>query len=353
VRTRCLSFHAQYRCRHAGECCRTGWEIEVDPQIVEAVHSGRVVPLRSTPEPFLRTTSSAPTVARTRTGECGFHNHQRCSLQDAGSEPLLPSACRHFPRIFLRDGRGCFLTLSHFCPTAASLLLGVAPVHVVDATRPLALDEPVEGLDARDALPPLVRPGMLTDLEGYEAWEQAVIRVLLEAPDAESALARVEGATEVVRQWSPAGGRLAGAVADAFLVGSPPAGPAPLSRPFTIVRELTGPHPLLHVPARFDQQWASLRSAAAGVLREPVARYLAASAFGNWIAYRAQGLRSIAAWLRATHDVLRVQLVNHLGQARGRAETPALIESFRAADYIMVHTVDSLAFGRAAGCLER
>ena len=68
---------------------------------------------------------------------------------------MLPSACRHFPRVYLRDARGDLLTLSHFCPTAASLLFEPGPVGVIDAPRPLALDEPIEGLDAREVLPPL------------------------------------------------------------------------------------------------------------------------------------------------------------------------------------------------------
>jgi hypothetical protein len=308
---------------------------------------------RSTAAPFQQTGGSAIALSRTEAGECGFHNHERCSLQEAGTEAILPSACRHFPRVFLRDGRGCLLTLTHFCPTAAALLLDDAPVQIVEASPPLALDEPIEGLDARDALPPLVRPGMLSDADGYAAWEAAVIAALLDAPHPESALAKVESATEIVRQWSPSRGLLAGAVAGAFRISCPAAGPAPLSQGFDIVKQLTGPHPLLDVPAAFDEAWTQLRHDAGDVLRRPVARYLAASTFGNWIAYRGQGLRSIAVWLRACHDVLRVQLVNHLHGRSGPIRPAALIEPIRMADYIMVHTVDSLAFGRAAASLER
>jgi hypothetical protein len=266
---------------------------------------------------------------------------------------MLPSACRHFPRVYLRDGRGCLVTLSHFCPTAAALLFDDSPVTVRDAAVPLALDEPIEGLDARDALPPLVRPGMLADLDGYAAWEAAAIATLVATPQAESALTKIEVATEIVRQWTPSSGPLAEVVTEAYY-GPPPApGPAPLSDGFHIVRELTGPHPLMEVAAGFDQAWVQLLGERADVLEGPVARFLAASAFGNWIAYRGQGLRSIAAWLRAGHDVLRVQLVNHLQGVRGPIGAAALIEPFRMADYIMVHTVDSLAFGRAAVSLER
>lgn len=353
VRTWCLSFHAAYRCRHSGDCCRAEWDIDVEPRIVDAVRSGRVVPLRSTAMPFAEQPGGgAAALARTSAGECAFHNHQRCSLQEAGTESMLPTACRHFPRVFLRDARGCLVTLSHYCPTAAAMLLDESPVEIVEARRPLALDEPIEGLDARDALPPLVRPGMLADVDGYAAWEQAVVRTLLAAPDVGSALAAIDRATEIVRRWLPSDGPLSNTVAGAFETPLGVAQAPPLSRPFAMVREETGPHPLMAVPDAFDARWHAISADAGQLLRGPVARYLAACAFGNWIAYRGQGLRSVAAWLRACHDVLRVQLVTRLGGA-GPSDPAAVIESIRMADYIMVHTADTLAFGRAAAALER
>jgi hypothetical protein len=358
VRTRCLSFHAAYRCRHSGECCRAGWDIDVEPHIVEAVLSGRVRPLLSTPVAFEPVHGPAEAgfslqLARTAAGDCGFHNHHRCSLQEAGTEAMLPSACRHFPRVFLRDARGCLLTLSHFCPTAASMLFDAAPVTIVEAPPSLALEEPIEGLDARDALPPLLRPGMLTDIAGYAAWEQAVVQTLLESADPDTALAKIDSATELLREWTPAAGALTHAVADAFSHDPPRARHVPLSRSFAIVLELTGPHPLMQVPAAFEDEWTRIEREAGDVLRPVLARYLAASAFGNWIAYRGQGLRSVVAWLHACHDVVRIQLVRHLRDTRMGPDPAPAIEAVRMADYVMVHTVDSLAFGRAAISLER
>ena len=49
-----------------------------------------------------------------RTSQCAIH---RVLGHDA-----LPSACRHFPRAAVTDDLGTFVTLSHFCPTAASML---------------------------------------------------------------------------------------------------------------------------------------------------------------------------------------------------------------------------------------
>jgi hypothetical protein len=266
---------------------------------------------------------------------------------------MLPSACRHFPRVFLRDGRGLLLTLSHFCPTSAALLMDAGPVEVVDAPSALMLAEPIEGLDARDALPPLVRPGLLADIEGYDAWEGAVVQTFVQSPDAESAFARIERATEGIRRWKPGGEPLAAVVHEAFAMADADGrDDAPLSKPFEIVRELTGPHPLMEVPAGFPRAWALIRRDDSARMAATIGRYLAASAFGNWIAYRGQGLRSVVAWLRASYDVLRVQLVR--GGSQRDPDVPLdLLEPIRMADYIMVHTVDSLAFGRAAAVLER
>jgi hypothetical protein len=222
----------------------------------------------------------------------------------------------------------------------------------MEAAPPLALDEPIEGLDARDALPPLVRPGMLADVAGYAAWEEAVMACLLDAADADAAFAAIERGTETVRTWSPASGPLRDAVASAFSRRSVAAGPAPLSEPFALVHELTGPHPLMEVPVDFDRRWGLINAGAEPAVHRIIGRYLAASTFGNWIAYRGQGLRSIVAWLRACHDVLRVQLARAL-PGGATLDPAAVVEGIRMADFIMVHTVDSLAFGRGAVVFER
>jgi len=353
VRARCLSFHAAYCCRHSGECCRAGWDVEVEPHIVDAVRAGRVLPVISTPvpfEPLAEGDGLAP--SRTHSGDCSFHNQDRCSLQQSASEAMLPSACRHFPRVFLRDGRGLLLTLSHFCPTAASLLFDPGKVSIVDAPGSLMIAEPIEGFDAREALPPLVRPGLLTDVDGYALWEESVVRAFVDGADAALALSRIDAATECVRSWTPARGPLSDAVIPAFATGKRTPYDPGLSKSFELVRELTGPHPLMEVPVEFAQAWERIRQMADDILQQPVRRYLAASAFGNWIAYRGEGLRSVVAWLHACHDVLRVQMVRHLA-GKSAIIPEDLIEPIRMADYIMIHTVDSLAFGRAAAAFER
>jgi hypothetical protein len=352
--SRCLSFHASYRCRHAGECCRAGWDVDVEPHIFEAVSTGRVAVHRTTPVAFTEAAEGASMAhARTASGDCGFHHDCRCSLQLTGGDSLLPSACRHFPRVYLRDARGDLLTLSHFCPTAASLLMEDGAVAVVDARAPLALDEPIEGLDARGVLPPLLRPGMLADMDGYDAWERAVIETFVDAPDAVSAFARIEGATSRVRGWTPGSAPMRVAVADAFARAEDLPGPPLLSAAFTLVAELTGPHPLMEVPPDFAARWLQILQSMDARRHRSIGRYLAASTFANWIAYRGQGLRSIVAWLQACYDVLRVQMTRALTAGSGALDERAHLEAIRMTDYIMVHTVDSVAFGREALRFER
>lgn len=350
---RCLSFHAEYRCRHSGACCRADWEIAVAPHIVQAVQSRAVAAVFTTPAPFEPATSpsGAAIVALTRTadGHCTFRHESRCGLQTAGGEALLPAACRHFPRVILQDARGTLIALSHYCPTAASMLVDASGVSIVEAAPPLELAGVLEGLDARETLPPLLRPGMLMDLAGYAAWEHAAIRTFA-ARSPGAALDHLAAASERIRRWAPADGPLTGAVAKAFAAPARVQASAALSRGLAIVQRTTGPHPLIQVPDDFSEGWARLHSAAAPVLDDVISRYLAASAFANWIAYRGQGLRAIVEWLRASYDVLRLQLIRESRSAGPTRE--ALVEALRMADLVMVHTVDSLAFGREAVALE-
>jgi hypothetical protein len=318
------------------------------------VTSGRIIPLSAAAAPFISRPDGTDGVALARTadGWCTFRNDHRCSLHQASGEALLPSACRHFPRVVLRDTRGDLLTLSHFCPTAAAMLLDERPLAIVETGPPLAPAEPVEGLDARNALPPLLRPGMLSDIEGYGAWEEAVVREFAGAPSAARALERIAAATERVRGWIPGRQAMSDMVTESFAEARGGPFDADLSEAFGVIREVTGPHPLLSVEKGFVEAWITLEATAGQRLRRPVANYMAACAFGNWTAYRGQGLRSVLAWLRGCYDVLRLQLVRQARLA-GRLDAAGLIESFRMADFIVVHNVPSEEFGRAAAAFEQ
>jgi hypothetical protein len=347
VRTWCLAFHADYRCRHSGACCRATWDIEVEPSVVHAVTHERIVPLHRGVEPFKTDAAGLTALGRTSNGDCHFHRESRCSLQAAGGEALLPTACRHFPRILLLDARGCLLTLSHYCPTAAALLVDGGPISIVEAHPPLALIGPLEGLDARQVVPPLLRPGMLMDVSDYGRFESACLRTFTEATDVGSALARIGHAGESIRTWSPGDGPLADRIDRAFAdTPATAAGPLPLSAGFEVARALTGPHPDMSVPDHFASRWIESTRIGGAVLQQVLARYLAASTFGNWMPYRGEGLRSTIAWLHACYDVVRLQIVREAGDPPAISRD-SLIRAVRAADYLLVHTIDSLAFGRA------
>ncbi|HXG56051.1 MAG TPA: hypothetical protein VNJ03_11795 [Vicinamibacterales bacterium] len=258
----------------------------------------------------------------------------------------MPVSCRHYPRVILRDGRGTLIAMSHYCPTAASLLFEDVPPLVVHAAGKLTITEPVEGMDARDALPPLLRPGMLTDLEGYSAWEAAAVDTFAGARDAARALDVLGAATERVRGWTPSDGPLANAVRQAFDAaatngrGDSPGAEAlvdvgwDVHAGFAVVGSLAK-----ETPGRHSHRYGPLPLD----LERAVARYLAARVFGNWISYQGRGLRTIVAWLHACHDVLRASIAEH--------ETPTheqVLSAIRSTDFLMLHTIDSQAFSLAA-----
>lgn len=196
MRAFCLSFHARYQCAHSGACCTAGWPIQLEHEDVRTL-----IPL--TPD-----------------GGCVFFGHdgdRLCAIQrDRGAE-RMPVACRNFPRVTLRDARGIFVTLSHFCPTAARLLLHADDITIIEAPVSISLNGGVEGLDATAVMPPLLRRDMLMDLDGYTAWEHAAIAVLNDRRrSARRALDIIAAATRAATDWRPGAETLAVRVAAAF-----------------------------------------------------------------------------------------------------------------------------------------
>ena len=144
-------------------------------------------------------------------GRCVFHVQEpdaggHCTIHRLGGPSLLPSACRHFPRVVCRDPRGASVTLSHFCPTAASLLFDGRPLAIVDAPASIALEDvgELQGLDATRVLPPLLAPGVLTDWDGYTAWEEeAVVLLGIRGAAPERAVDALAAATARAGEWRP------------------------------------------------------------------------------------------------------------------------------------------------------
>jgi hypothetical protein len=224
--------------------------------------------------------------------------------------------------VFLHDDRGLAMTLSHFCPTAAGLLVDDGPVEVVDTGLPPELDANLEAFDAVGALPPVLRPGMLTDLDGFDAWERSAIATLgRDGITCDRALAVISAATERVRRWQPGGVSLASVVERAFASAWAERGTGQGCAEPTL-----GP---------FD-----------GGVR----RYLAAKLFANRMAYESPGLRTLVEWLRMCVATLRDEAVR--ASAGGAAGGAVFIEAVRAADLALVHRTDTAALARGLARVE-
>ena len=286
-------------------------------------------------------------------GACVFRTGGACEIHRDGGESALPVSCRHFPRVILRDQRGTFTSLSHFCPTAAALLFQPdGRLQRVAAGPSLTCREPIEGMDAREALPPLLHPRMLADVEGYDAWERSVIDTLARAQAADTALDQIELATEDVRRWTPSQGSLAGAVRAAFATPLRPVTMARHTRELGIVRAMYRGDVSLDLPGDHAAAWHRLLPDHKRDLHRAIANYLAARTFANWIAYEGRGLRTVIAWLRACHDVLRAIALSGR-QEREALTQDELLEAIRLTDLIMLHSIDSHAFATRALPLEQ
>ena len=352
----CLDLHARYQCRHAGVCCQN-WSVPVEPSVVEIVNARHLRRRGFSGALFVASTDPHEThgrLARDDRGDCVFFDRDAGRLcvihRDAGVE-ALPSACRHFPRKILNDARGTLISLSHFCPTAAATLLRPAALATVDAQPPLRLPPPMEGLDASDALPPLLRPGVLCDIDGYDAWERAGIATFARTDlSYEACLDVVAAATELIRDWQPGDGTLAAHVRDVFLRARPGnrANDGYHARAIEAVARLTAGRAETAVAPieSFDEKWRRDIGAQFERFDCGMRNYLAARLFANWIAYQGRGLRTIVEWLRTCAAVVRHQLLQRVLEAGAPPDVDDFIEAVQSADLLLLHVVDSAAFAQ-------
>lgn len=360
----CLRVHAAYRCRHAGACCTAGWAIPVEGPVHERlrVHFGKtsqdrlLFASRGVPPD-----GAAAVLATEPDGRCVFFEPARgnlCAIHRELGPAMLPSVCRHFPRVVLRDGRGTRISLSHFCPTAAELLIShrAAAFDIVEAPDTLTLGGHAEGLDAREVMPPLLGPGMLTDLEGYDAWERRAIALLGRVDlSAAGALGRIGVATRAMQAWRPGRSTLRETVEREFDVASSTKPDEDLdadgastaavqARVDLALRSI--PEGLAHpsVGDSFEADWprvAPLWPQVDAVLRA----YLAARLFGNWVAYYGQGLHVVVEYLQVALAVVKMEA------AKGAATLPSspwqtVTAAIRNADLLLVHLSDPRALAR-------
>lgn len=360
----CLNLHAAYRCRHSGACCES-WTVPAEAAVVELVRARGLRRSDVTGPLFLDVgdADGSWNVARDTRGECVFfdqHGGRRCIIHREIGEAALPSACRHFPRKVRHDERATLISLSHFCPTAAEMLLADNIPSIVEAPRPLRLESPMEGLDASGALPPLLRPDLLCDIDGYDAWERAGIAMLGRPERGYAAcLDQLAAATECVRQWDPGAGPLATWVQKAFENVSE--GPADAStsydRVISRIARLTAGrvgNDLEQIPD-FEAEWTRrIGSNEADWFDRAMKNYLAARLFANWIAYQGKGLRTIVEWLQTCGAAVRHFALRRVVDAGHTAfDRPLFIESVRSADLLLLHVLESQSFARDVAALEQ
>jgi Fe-S-cluster containining protein len=365
-----LTIHRDYACRHSGTCCTAGWPIAAEQATVDAVTAarargaftirrGKLVGGDDGPAlpgadrlfvgPVAGVGDALPLLGTSVNGECVFfeRDHGRlCAIQRQLGHGALPSACRQFPRVTLTDARGTFVSLSHYCPTAARLLFRTDVPLGIERDPPAFRGTACEGLDARDTLPPLLRPGVLHSLDSYAAWERFVVEALAdEGQSAEGAVATVAAAAEEVRAWAVDRGSLEGHLAmvtskwlrcpvrrhaSAILADAP-----------SLAHEVWASiPPALEAPAEVtdaDRSWAGLVAPGWPALARPVRHYLAARAFGSWIAYQGSGVRTAVRALRSTLALLQVECVRACVAELRPLDEHLLLEAIRAADLALVH----------------
>ena len=294
-------------------------------------------------------------------GACSCYDPDghRCRIHAQLARDALPVACQHFPRVCVVDRDATSVTLSHYCPTAARLLFEPLPIAIVEAPAAFAPMQ-LEGLDARDALPPLLRPGMLADRESYRSWERLALEALSEETTGEAALAAIVDATEGIRGWEPARGPLVETVSRAFTIArerpreAGPAGLLPAASSLDALVRRCVPEGLSAPPAPDSASRIDERLVAPNwrTFAGPVRRYLAAKAFADWCAYQGRGLRTVACSIAAALSVLRVEAVRHCAEADRMLDEALLIEAFRSADLLLVHLASREELARRFSAVE-
>lgn len=376
MRVRALSIHADYACRHSGACCSSGWEIPVEPDAEARIRAG-IGAGRLAPADWAVARPGLPHGARVAlrvlpTGDCVFlepGEPRLCAVQHRLGEPAMPPSCRQFPRVATLTPLGVSVTLSHYCPTAAALLFrDDVPLTVVSDPPGFAASCAHEGLDARAALPPLLRPGVLMDWPSLERWEAHAVALLAEpglAP--ERALDRLSSTAEAARRWTPAEGPFApffertlatkapaAAGCATGANGAPKGLPAPAPREAHRLVAACVPHrgpgaPLPEDVSALDERFVA---PAWGSLGRPIRGWLAAKAFASWTLLQGDGLRAAVFGLRVAAGVLRAEAARACGEAGRALDAALLAQSFRRADLLLVHLVDPQALARRLGRCE-
>jgi Fe-S-cluster containining protein len=349
-----LSFHADYKCRHSGACCTADWDVPVElpvyMSLAEAIEQGRlnVTTDAGGLSPFVvepdLPDEAAAMIERTAHGHCVFFERgsRLCVVHRDLGEPALPATCRHFPRVALRDGRGTFVTLSHYCPTAASMLFREHAGTRIEESPPAFPPADYEGLSVGAGdLPPLLSPHTLMDAGGYSAWEHHMVARCAEGASPECVVATLARDARILRRWRPGLQTLAEAVAS--LPGEIETADVPtaLAGSMLLHREVMAAVPDDLRPERDE---SGLEEAYRCHVRDywppftpPLNRYLAAKAFASWTAYQGRGVATIVRGLEVALALVRVEASRHCRDRSRALDRDLLLESIRCADFALNH----------------
>ena len=349
---RALSFHSTYKCLNSGVCCSSGWEVAVE-EPVEANLRPRLLAVAAAlpngPDGFVPAQdppAGCGSVFRLheQSGACWFRDDAAglCALHRELGEEALPSACRQFPRACVLEPGTVSVSLSHYCPTAAALLFREGPgFRIVEEPPAFPSSWPFEGLDATQAYPPLLRPGVLLGLEGLRAFEVGAIEVLAEG-DLWMALRRIVHAAETSRQWTPEGGPLRELIGNAFADSSGEPEPS-LSDPGTILRAsaATGSTNLPTLP-----EFKGHRPRISAPVDLAIRRYVAARLIASWIMFLADDLATVTRYLRLCVDTV---FLFESAQPASAGAQKRWLEAIRQADLWILHHCDPDLLARNLG----
>jgi Fe-S-cluster containining protein len=349
-----LGFHADYRCRHSGACCTADWDVPVELPVYRSLSDALVGARLSVAasagasypfvvEPDLPDGMGAM-LERDEHGRCVFYDSagKRCIVHRDLGEPYLPTTCRHFPRVSVQDRRGTFVSLSHYCPTAASMLFSDGPVEIVEEP-PAFPDTDYDGLIVTpDDLPPLLHPRVLMDLDGYTAWERHMVGRCADVQERpESILATLMRDADLLRRWRPGQLTLSEAVWELppDLVAAPPDEALAPSRHLRDDVIAAVPDDLKPTSDEdgLDDAWTIYVRGAADEYRAPINRFLAAKAFASWTAYQGRGVKTIIRGLEAALALVRVEAARQCRNAARVLDRELLLEAFRQADFALNH----------------
>jgi hypothetical protein len=362
-----LSVHASYACRHSGACCSVGWDVPVEVPVyrslAHAISAGQLKPAAEL-RPFIVEPDLPPgagaILERTDDDRCVFFARDSglCVVHRDLGEPALPATCRYFPRLALADPRGTFITLSHFCPTAAGMLFDDRePLAIVDAPRAFPPGD-YDGLTVGpDDLPPLLAPRMLMDLDGYDAWERHMI-ARCAAPDRtpETVVATLARDARLLRRWTPGSMSLSETVGalPAAVVGEPAHDTLAGSLSLRAAVIASIPDDLKPAPDEqgLDAVFASHVRAEWKEFRAPLTRFLAAKAFASWTAYQGRGIATIVRGLECALALVRIEAARQCRDAGRVLDADLLREAIRSTDFQLNHLAVGEELARHWGSVE-